>query len=212
MAKKLTSLALALVMCLSLCVPAFAYNREESFDEKTYFVPMTREEYITSKATSQNMSYEAAAAELDEKIANAIAEIPSVRVWDPDTTVDNGDTTYTSYGRIYKVYTHASGLKMRYSAEAVKLRSTQGANWIEVNENSAWCQPEGSGNHNFIGNPTAKLLSNTQIRLAVTRYFEIAESTAISSGINLEFFSSSVSVGGTTYYRDNVNTSHIERA
>lgn len=42
MKKKMMSFALAAVMCLSLCVPAFAYNSEESFGEETYFVPMTR--------------------------------------------------------------------------------------------------------------------------------------------------------------------------
>lgn len=209
---KLASLLLALAMCIALAVPALAYGEDAPSDEEVQFIPMSREAYIASKAAGENISYEEAEADVDSKIAAAIAAIPSTQAWSPDTTVDNHDTTYTSYGRIYKIYTHASGLSMRYSVEAVKLRSTQGANWIDLNTSSAWCQPDGSGNHNFIGTTSANLLSNTQIRLAVTGYFEISESLAASSSINLELFAYSVTVGKTVYYRDNVSDVHIERA
>lgn len=212
MIKRVASSVLAVIVCLSLSVHVFAANNTESHDEEYYFVPMSREEYITSKAAGQNISYGEAEAELDAKIAAAKAEIPNPMVWAPDTSVDNGDTTYTSYGRIYKVYTHASGLKMRYSVEAVKLRSYQGSMWIEINENSTWCQPEGNGRYTFSGVTTATMISKTQVRLAVTGYFEITKSNALAAGINIGLLSFSTSNGSEIYYRNNIDDHHIETA
>lgn len=209
---RLASLLLALAMCIALAVPALFYGEDAPSGEEVQFIPMSREAYIASKAAGENISYEAAEADVDSKIAAAIAAIPSTQARSPDTTVDNHDTTYTSYGRICKVYTHASGLGMRYSVEAVKFRSAQDANWIDLNASSACCQPDGNGNHNFIGIASANLLSNTQIRLAVTGYFEISKSIDTSSSINPELFAYSVTVGNTAYYRDNVNDVHIEHA
>ncbi len=215
--KKFLAFILSLTVVMSLSASAFAADASvpTAFNESLsdeHFVPMTREEYLNSKAACENISYEEAEKELDAKIAEAKAALPSTLSWSSDTSVDNHDTTFTSYGRVYKIYTHRSGLKMRYSVEAVKLTSKQGAQWLDLNSGSTWCQPEGSGLHNFNGSVTANLLSKQDIRMAVTGYFEIAESDAISMGLNLEFFSYSTSVGGTVYHRDNISDSHIERA
>ena len=210
-------ITICMVIGSLIAVPVFASTLSDTTppDDYTYsehFVPMTREEYLQSKVAHENISYEEAARDLDAKILAAAAALPAPLSWGSDTTVDNNDTTYTSYGRVYKIYTHASGLKMRYSVEAVKLRSPHGANWIEVNTGSAWCQPEGSGQYTFDGSVTANLIDNRTIRLAVTGYFEIEESVAVGMELNLELFSFSSSVGSTTYYRDNVSDVLIERA
>jgi hypothetical protein len=216
------SIVLVLLMCLSLSGAALASDSGGSSDSEQ-FVPMTREEYITSKAAGQGVDYETAEAELDAKIAAAVAALPtstiskpssgiSTRSWEIDTSIDNGDTTYTSYGRIYKIYTDPNGLKVRYSVDAVKLRSNHGAQWIEINASSAWVQPEGSTNYEFYGSPTANKISTTQVRLAVTGYFQLTKSEAVSGGINVGIANSTVTVSGTTYYRINASDVHIETA
>lgn len=210
-------ITICMVISSLIAVPVFASTLSDTIppDDYTYsehFVPMTREEYLQSKAAHESISYEEAAQDLDAKILAAAAALPAPLSWAPDTTVDNHDTTYTSYGRVYKVYTYASGLKMRYSVEAVKLRSPHGANWVEVNAGSAWCQPEGSGQYDFDGSVTANMIDRQTIRLAVTGYFEIEKTVAIDMGIDLEIFSSSYSVGSVIYYRGNVSDVLLEYA
>lgn len=210
-------ITICMVIGSLIAVPVFASTLSDTTppDDYTYsehFVPMTREEYLQSKVAHENISYEEAARDLDAKILAAAAALPAPLSWSSDTTVDNNDTTYTSYGRVYKIYTHASGLRMRYSVEAVKLRSPHGANWIEVNTGSAWCQPEGSGQYTFDGSVTANMIDRQTIRMAVTGYFEIERTEAIDMGIDLELFSFSHSVGFVTYYRDNVSDVLLERA
>ena len=79
-----------------------------------------------------------------------------------------------------------------------------------MDSSSGGCDPYGSGVFTFSGTVSANLVSTSQLRMTLSGVFEIAEDVAVDTGVNLSFFSSSVTVGQTRYYRDNIYTSHIE--
>lgn len=74
------------------------------------FVQMTREEYITGKASLLGISYSEAEAIVDKSIADAIAELPkeatsetgdnaiSPQSWRSTDTETNNNGTFTIYG------------------------------------------------------------------------------------------------------------------
>lgn len=212
-------------MVLALEVPVFAHETqpedredltsvesENVSNEEFSFVPMTREEYIKSKALHQNMSYAEAEAELDSKIA-AMQNIPTPLEWEPNKpSIDNGDTTYSVYGRVFKVYTDPAGFKVYYSVEAVKLTSNYGDNWVEILPESVYCTPYGNGVFKLEDKKvTAVLVSRLELRLSMIATVYITESHATSAGFNLELFSGSQTIGGEVYYRKMIEEVHIER-
>lgn len=214
--KKLLAMALALVMCLSLCVPALACDNNEepvveALGEDTYFVHTTREEYIAAKADRQNISYEEAEAELEAKLSAAIAAIPSPAAWDGLSTTDNGDTTYTTYGWIYKIYTHSSGVQVKYGTYAVKLRSYQGSMWYDLDE-IGFCDPYNSGTFTAGGSVRATLESPQKVVVVMTGYFDISRDVAIEYGFDLEILSVGSSSSATDHYRCSISDSFVERA
>lgn len=212
--------ACALTVCM--CVPVFATESSDMVNEPDVislnandamesenFQVVTRTEYISELAASKNITYEQAEKIVDSEIAEAKSSMPSTFAWQGDTMHDNGDTTTTVYGRVYSDYQHPSGMKLRYSVQAVLIRTHYGAQWASCNSTGTIIP--GSGQYTFSGNCTASIISNTQLRLVAEGYFEIAQSVAESVGVNLEVLDYSYSVGSTVYYRGEVYNTHVER-
>lgn len=144
-----------------------------------------------------------------KRASRAIAPI-TPNLWEGDTSVGNGDDTVTIYGRVSQIYEHKSGLEAIYYVQAVAIASHYGQTWADC-DSTGGADPYGSGEFTFTGSTTANIIDSTRLRMTLSGYFEIAESEADSNGINLEFFSSSYTIGSTTYYRDNIYTSHTEK-
>lgn len=189
------------------------------------FTPISREEYIATKAERAGITYAEAEQLTDANISAAIDALPTnpgpstnlgprdsgIRpaTWQGDYTVTNPGGTFAIYGRVYAIYTHASGLKAIYEVQAVALASHYGKNWAECSP-AGTARPYGSGAFTFDGNCTANLVSTTQLRMTISGYFSIEQNIAISSGVNLKFFNYSATVGNTKYYRDHIYGTHIE--
>lgn len=173
------------------------------------FIPISREEYIRTKSEKEGITYEEAEAIVDKDIENAKASLPAPNTWDDDHIVTNPNGTFTLYGRIYKIYTHKSGLKAQYEVQAVMVASHYGKSWASCDATGS-AFPYGGGYFDFEGDCTASKISNTEIRMTLSGYFDIEESVATDMGINVELFSFSTSVGNTYHYRDNIYDTHME--
>lgn len=202
-------LFLSLLICLSCTLfPASAADTATSSESS--FVPITREEYILEKAHLEGITYSEAEAQLDAKLAEAYGNLVSPFSWVGDTSVDNGDTTRTVYGRIKKTFTYKSKFEANCVVNAVMISSNYGSNWVDCN--STGTVSPGSGNYDFIGQCTARIISTSQVRLALDGYFQVE--TSIAAGMNLgpSAFQSTISIGGVDYYRATVEYTHIEKA
>lgn len=174
------------------------------------FETITREEYIADKARHENISYTEAEQFVDANIKRAARAIAPItpNLWEGDTSVGNGDETVTIYGRVSQIYEDDCGLSAIYYVQAVVVASHYRQTWADC-DSTGGADPYGAGTFTFSGSTTANIIDSTRLRMTLSGYFEIAQSVAEDTGISLEFFSSSVTVFGTTYYRDNIYTSHI---
>ena len=78
MKKRVSCLILALILCLSLPVTAFA--KEVEPENGIEFIPMTMEEYVSNKAESLGISYAEADRLVVESINKTLSEIyPTTR-------------------------------------------------------------------------------------------------------------------------------------
>ena len=137
------------------------------------FVQMTREEYITGKASLLGISYSEAEAIVDKSIADAIAELPkeatsetgdnaiSPQSWRSTDTETNNNGTFTIYGFIENYYTHSSVYKVFYSVQAIAIASHYGKTWSEV-ESTGSAYASGNGPHEFVGQCTGRMISTTR--------------------------------------------------
>lgn len=221
MKKRVITPIVACALTVCMCVPVFATESSDMLNgpatinldvndamESENFQVMTRTEYISELASSKNITYEQAEKIVDSDIAEAKSSMPNTLAWQGDTMHDNGDTTTTVYGRVYADYQHPSGMSLRYSVQAVLLRTHYGAQWISCNSSGTIIP--GSGRYTFSGNCTASIIATRQLRLVVEGYFEIASSVAESIGVDIDVLNYSYSVGWTQYYRGEVYKTHIE--
>lgn len=226
MSKKLLSLALALVMSLALCIPAWAMDSNiptststeagtvmqiDQFLNDASFETITREEYIADKASHENISYTEAEQIVDANIKRAERATAPItpNLWEGDTSVGNGDDTVTIYGRVSQIYKHSRLLKAKYYVQAVVIASHYGKTWADC-DSTGGADPYGSGPFTFSGSTTARIIDTTRLRMTLDGFFEMSKSDALSLGVDLELFNVSYSNGGTTYLRANVSDTHIE--
>lgn len=215
MVSLLCTLAIVLTAMLSNASAALtteggeSRNPSEDVSVSEHFQPITREEYIAEKALHNGISYEEAEASLDENIENALAALPFPADWESHQTVPNGDSTWTDYGRVVKIYTHKSGLQAIYSVNAVLVGSHYGANWVEC-DSTGVARAYGSGEYTFDGTCTARITTTTTILMSMEGVFEITKEYAINSDVDLSGFTFGTGVTGTEYYRTNVSDRHIE--
>lgn len=209
---RVLSLLLVLVIIGSgFIMPVSAYENNDELDTclcAEHFETMTREEYIQGIAATNNISFEEAEQQVDSDIEEALAKIPSTLSWIGDTTVSNGDTTYTVYGRVTQKYEDASGMTVTYQVQAVLIKSVYGSTWASCN--STGTTVPGSGGYTFSGSCEASIISNRQLRMTLTGYFEVSTSLAHQLSFDLELFQYSHSIGNDQYYRRSVYDSKIE--
>ncbi len=214
--KKVVAYLLTLVMILS-CTSVAMAAEEQPIPLEGGFVPMSREEFLTRKAAAEGITYEEAAQIVDAEIQAALAALGGTAMplgWTGDTTIDNGDTTYTIYGTVYDNNYHPSGMQAYFYADAVKLYHHYGSQFISTGQTGAWASGFGQYTLTPGSSVSATIInSNSQIRLALNASYEVAEDYAISLGLDFQFLNASATVGGTLYYRtDPFTDAHIETA
>ena len=175
------------------------------------FEPITRQAYISTKAQQLGISYAEAEAIVDDKIAAAKSSLTGLAPcsWEGDHTETNPDGTFTIYGRVSFIHEDPCGLEVICDVQAVMIASHYGKTWVDCNENGQ-VLPYGSGTFTFIGSCSASIVSTTELRIAASGNFEIAEEVMDQLDVNAEFFGYSHSVGTTRYYRCNTYFTHIE--
>lgn len=174
------------------------------------FEPITREEYIASKAEHEGRTYNDIANELDQKIEATIAAIPAPTTWDGDTTVSQGDGTHIIYGRVINYYTHDSGVTIGSSVQAVIVASHYGRTWLECDQEGRVLL-SGIGQVQFDGSVIASIISTTQLRMVLEGTFTVTTTVGVDFGFNLEIIENSYSVGNTIYYYEDIYSAHVEK-
>lgn len=173
-----------------------------------HFESLTREEYISNSAIANGISYEEAETIIDEKINNALSQIPAPTTWYPDSSIDNGDTTATVYGNVkFEYYVTFPYMHVTYKIPAILIQSHYGSTWIHIDPHI--CLP-GSGTYEYEDFSSASIISPRIIRLNVSGYFQIEDGIDIS--INLEQAGFTLEIGGNNnrYWRKVVDTVFTE--
>ncbi len=184
--------------------------------DDTLFEEITREEYLQHKAEREGISYEQAAEIVDAAIENTLDSLPSPispMAWQGTDIFDNGDATYTIYGRVYSTHNSIMGMSVHYETEAVKVYHHYGSYWIDC-VSTGTVYPTGSGVYTFTGTVSATIISSdiTQLRMALSGYYQVEADLALDAGYEVGDFSVSVTIGTTVYFRKNVYTTMIEHA
>lgn len=173
-----------------------------------FFEPMTREKYISELASTEGITYVEAEAKVDADMEAALASLPAPLSWEQDSTVDKGSGVYWNYGRVISTFTHATGLTVSFSVQAIMLRTQYGTNWVSCSSTGTYYP--GSGNFTFHGGVTASLISTTQLRMVLDGYIQIKRTIANSLGLNIAEFSGSTTISGEQYLRDEAYKAHTE--
>lgn len=216
--KKIFSFALALMLVVTMLPLSVCASTEKaaaplptSYDDSSFtFIPISREEYITEFASSKGISYKDAEKIIDKCISDAVAQIPQPNAWEPDTSIDNGDTTDTVYGRVYGQFKHTSGLKISYSMQAIQITSNYGGTWVSCS--SPGKVYPGSGEYTFNGSCTGSIINTTTLRVVLEGVFEVEREIALNLGINLDYLEFGYTGGSKTYYRTEVYKVYNEKS
>lgn len=169
------------------------------------FVPMTKEEFAFYDDILRNGT-EAEKKDAVDAIFNRNIATYS---WEATYKEDMHDGTYQIEGFVKCRHTYNGMVVNTVTGATMRGSGTMGYTWTRCGTSYS---SAGSGGYTYDGAPEAYIQSPTKLYVGVKGRFEIAQSVAVSMGINLEVFDSSVEIGGTTYYRLEITDYHIENA
>jgi|GEM_PF-2958527 len=213
MKKKLMSLALAVVMCVSLCVPAFAveaggadcYELAEYGPESiVYCREITFEEAVEQKMNYDNISYEDAKEQLlaeENRILTQLG-VRNVTSRTNERTYANDIIKYQNYEKEFS-YPGNSSFRCAITATVVTFSDYGHTRLIDRVDMLSTRRVSGLYDYDWIEKATSSNISydKTSVRLSATGHF--TTSITSSHGGTIEIipgFSYSGSVGTTSTY------------
>ena len=190
---------------LSACTAGETGQAAPAPEAPNSFVPIRRTDYIQAKAEQAGISREDAEALVDAGIEAAMVSLAGEDAGDSTQPADAS----VSYGQVSEVYTHESGLQAVYTVQAVVVASSGGLRWADCN-GAGTASVLGDGPFTFEGSCTARVVSSTDLRMALSGYFDLARDLAQETGITVDLLSFSVTPRSTYHIRESVYTTHLE--
>ena len=180
---------------LSACTAGETGQAAPAPEAPNSFVPIRRTDYIQAKAEQAGISYEDAEALVDAGIEAAMAALAGEDAGEPTQPT----AASVSYGQVSDVYT----------VQAVVVVSSGGLRWADCN-GAGTASVLGDGPFTFEGSCTAQVVSSTDLRMALSGYFDLARDLAQETGITVDLLSFSVTPRSTYHIRESVYTTHLE--
>ncbi len=194
MKKRVSCLILALILCLSLPVTAFA--KEVEPENGIEFIPMTMEEYVSNKAESLGISYAEADRLVVESINKTLSEIyPTTRggsfVSSSSQEVDGTKFT-TGYIQYVEAVAKTGGrIKVKISVPALMIETSVGRYLSDVTTEQARVYEASSGIYTVAQHTTqvsVDFRDKFTVVMSGAGNVEIKYGRAVELGVDMKIF------------------------